>query len=320
MGLMDKMVGKDDPKHPMYEELADTPWITRNRNLNDKTWKNLNRDWNSVNVMDDAIRGQLNSVVDDWYNRSKSDFERSYNQTMNKQLARDYNRFGTTGGTSSLLTRDNYNLMKQRELADLASNRSDRYNNLINQELQRRYNWLNQNYKGWQDSGQTTQAMDVANWQIRNLNKDQAYKNQIQEYNNNWFHNLNQLGATVGQAFATYWGGPIGNMLAGQANNVLAGDYNPNGTYSMDSPLNMFSNGNQNGNYNSIASQLGQMGSNWFTSRQGNSNTTGSLYNNFNNSLNNTDSNRLNYWASNYPLMNTRNNIGDFYNALVGLG
>ena len=145
--------GKSKPKLPMYQEMKDTPWISRNRELNTTTYNNLNRDLNNVNVFDDAIKQQLNSVVDDWYNRSLSDFDRSYNQSMAKTLARDYNRFGTTGATTSLLTRDNDNLVAQRKLADLASNRSDRYDQLINNELARRYNWLDTNYGMFNNSG-----------------------------------------------------------------------------------------------------------------------------------------------------------------------
>lgn len=218
------LFGKDKPSLPMYEELADTPWITRNRDLNTKTWNNLNRDWNSVNVMDDAIRQQLNAVADDWYNRSASDFERSYNQTMNKQLARDYNRLGTTGGTSSLLTRDNYNLMKQRELADLASNRSDRYDTLLDNELNRRYKWLNQNYQGWTDSGKVTQAQDVANWQLRNMNLDRGYQNDLQDYNSSFGTRLSSLLPTALGAAGSMFG-PIGAMTGYNLGNTLFGGY-----------------------------------------------------------------------------------------------
>ena len=221
--------GKSKPKVPKYQEMQDTPWITRNRNLNTMTWDNINRDLNRVNVFDDATKQQLNSVVDDWYNRSKSDFDRSYNQTMAKTLARDYNRLGTTGGTSSLLSRDYTNLMAQRALADLASNRSDRYDNLIQQELGNRYKWLGTNYNYFTDSGKEIQTNDLRNWQIRNQNLDRQYANDIQKYNDK-----NVLGKTIGtlgSAVLGYFGGPLGFMagqaltqgLTGDAENLLGG-------------------------------------------------------------------------------------------------
>lgn len=262
MGLFDKAVGKDDPKIPQYEELADTPWITRNRNLNTKTWENLNRDWNNTNVFDDNVRQQLNAYNDDIYNRAKSDFDRDYSQTMNKYMARDYNRLGTTGGGQSLLTRDNYNLAKQRELADLNYNKAINYENMINQELNRRYKWLDQNYNAFSSSGNTAQNMDVANWMIRNKNLDRQYQQDIQDYNNSWAHLIGQGLGTVGQLAGAYSGGPVGYALAGQASNSLFGDYNPGNTYSYSSPGdNLFSDlGNE------ISGQFGRWGSPWFKS------------------------------------------------------
>lgn len=230
MGLF----GKGKPELPMYEELADTPWIERNRDMNDLTWNNLRNDWNNVNVFDDAIRGQLEAYNDSIYNRAKSDFDRDYSQTMNKYLARDYNRLGTTGGTSSLLTRDNYNLAKQRELADLDYQKAINYESMIDKELQRRYNWLNQNYQGWTNSGNTTQANDVANWQIRLKNKDRQYQNDVQNYNNSFGTQLTSLlPSTLGAVGSLF--GPIGSAVGyslgnsiygGEAQNLFGG---PNG-------------------------------------------------------------------------------------------
>lgn len=230
-------LGKSKPKVPMYQEMEDTPWITRNRDLNQMTYGNINRDLNRVNVFDDAIKQQLNSVVDDWYNRSLSDFDRSYNDTMRKTLARDYNRFGTTGNASSLLSRDYQNLMSQRALADLASNRSDRYDNLIQQELSNRYKWLDTNYNYFTNSGKVTQDLDKMNWELRNKNLDRQYANDIQSYNDK--NALGKTLGTLGTAVAGYFGGPLGftagqaltSGLFGDAQNMLGG---PSGATNID--------------------------------------------------------------------------------------
>lgn len=297
MGLFDKAVGKDEPRIPKYEELADTDWIARNRDLNSKTWTNLNRDWNNVNVLDDNVRQQLNAYNDSIYNRAEKDFDRSYGQTMNKYLARDYNRLGTTGGAQSLLTRDNYNLAQQRKLADLEYDRALNYENMVNNELNRRYKWLNQNLNSFNTSGQTTQANDVANWMIRNGNLDRQYQQDIQDYNNSWIHQLGQLAGTAGQALATGFGGPIGNALAGSVNNSLFGDYHQGGTFSMDSPFNnMYST-------NNVLGQMGIMGSPWFRSLVGSdsSNQQGSL---------GPLSSKLGYNPDNYQGIDRRNWLG----------
>jgi len=214
--------GKSKPKLPMYQEMQDTPWISRNRELNTTTYNNLNRDLNNVNVFDDAIKQQLNSVVDDWYNRSLSDFDRSYNQSMAKTLARDYNRFGTTGATTSLLTRDNDNLVAQRKLADLASNRSDRYDQLINNELARRYNWLNTNYNMFTNSGNTTENHDIANWKIRNQNLDRQYSNEVQDYNNSFGHQLGKIGTAIGTGIGTFINPALGMAIYGTGNTLFS--------------------------------------------------------------------------------------------------
>ena len=215
---------KDKPKRPLYEEQQDTPWITRNRNLNEKTYNNVYENLDRVNVFDDATKQSLQNYADDIYNRALSDFNRSYNQTMNKTLSRDYNRFGTTGASTSLLNRDNYNLQQQRKLADLAYDKALYNEDLINNELQRRYNTLNTNYNYFTNSGKTTQDFDNANWQIRNMNKDVQYLNDIQDYNNSFEHKTDQLAHQIGGAVASIWLGPAGIALGNMAQNTFASD------------------------------------------------------------------------------------------------
>lgn len=222
--------GKSKPKVPMYQTMKDTPWITRNRDLNTDAYDNLSRDWNNVNVFDDATKQQLNSVVDDWYNRSVSDFDRAYNDTMRRTLARDYNRFGTTGASNSLLSRDYNNLMSQRALADLASNRSDRYDQLINNELARRYKWLDTNYNYFTNSGKEIQNNDLRNWAIQNQNIDRQYANDIQDYNNSFGHTLGKVGTAIGAGIGTMVNPALGmaiygagNALNSDAQNMLGG-------------------------------------------------------------------------------------------------
>ena len=222
--------GKSKPKVPTYQTMKDTPWITRNRDLNTDAYDNLSRDLNNVNVFDDATKQQLNSVVDDWYNRSVSDFDRAYNNTMRRTLARDYNRFGTTGASNSLLSRDYNNLMSQRALADLASNRSDRYDQLINNELNRRYKWLDTNYNYFTNSGKITQENDLRNWLIQQQNRDRQYMNDIQDYNNSFGHQLGKVGTAIGAGIGTMINPALGmaiygagNALNSDAQNMLGG-------------------------------------------------------------------------------------------------
>lgn len=235
--------GKSKPKVPMYQTMKDTPWITRNRDLNTDAYDNLSRDWNNVNVFDDATKQQLNAYNDSIYNRAVSDFDRDYAQTMNKYMARDYNRFGTTGASSSLLTRDNYNLAQQRKLADMEYNRAINYEDMLDRELARRYNWLNANNQLFNTTGKITQKNDLRNWLIQQQNKDRQYMNDIQQYNDR-----NVFGKTLGTLGSVALGltplGPLGYMggqaltsgLFGDAQNLLGGasgatNINTNGLY-----------------------------------------------------------------------------------------
>ena len=222
--------GKDKPSVPKYQEMADTPWMTRNRELNTTSYNNLNRDLNRVNVFDDATKQQLEAYNDSIYNRAVSDFNRDYSQTMNKYLARDYNRFGTTGGASSLLTRDNYNLVQQRKLADMEYQRALNYEDMINQELNRRYKWLDTNYNYFTDSGKVTQDNDLRNWAIRNQNLDRQYYNDVQDYNNSFGHQLGKVATAVGAGLGTMVNPALGmaiygagNALNSDAQNLLGG-------------------------------------------------------------------------------------------------
>lgn len=222
--------GKSKPKVPTYQTMKDTPWITRNRDLNTDAYDNLSRDWNNVNVFDDATKQQLNAYNDSIYNRAVSDFDRDYAQTMNKYMARDYNRFGTTGASNSLLTRDNYNLAQQRKLADMEYNRAINYENMIDRELARRYNWLNANNQLFNTTGKITQENDLRNWAIQNQNIDRQYANDIQDYNNSFGHQLGKIGTMVGAGIGTLINPALGmaiygagNALNSDAQNMLGG-------------------------------------------------------------------------------------------------
>ena len=273
------------PKRQPYEEQADTPWITNNRELMQNTYDNINYQLPRIDVMDDATKAGLNSYIDDIYNRATSDFDRNYAQTMNKYLQRDYNRFGTTGASSSLLNRDNYNLQQQRALADLAYNRASTYNDFLDAELKRRYNNLSANYNMFTDSGKTIQDFDNENWKIRNTNKDINYINDVQDYNSKmgtW--NAIGKGLSTAASFIPVVGPALG-IIGNVATEMLTQPVEATGS----SPYGVFGNsyGEQSANrYNTIDENMGayanalwgMYGKNWqnATNRILNKNNTGS--------------------------------------------
>ena len=71
-------------------------------------------------------------------------------------------------------------------------------------------------------SGNTTQSNDIANWQIRNTNKDRQWLNDVDKNNNtgwNWFANINK-GALEGFSEGMKTGNPwvgLGGAIAGSS-------------------------------------------------------------------------------------------------------
>lgn len=174
--------GKSVPKVQMYEQMADTPYITNLRDLSQKGYEGYNKNYGRVDVFDQDTRRSLNDVLNNYYKRAESDFDRNYRDTMNRYQNKNYGQFGTLNATPALYRTDMENLQQQRKLADLAYNKSAYYDQLMNSELQRRYNTLNM-YNQMLEKGQTPYELDLKNWAIRNQNKDRQLQNDIAEYN-----------------------------------------------------------------------------------------------------------------------------------------
>lgn len=214
-------MGKKPVQRPMYEEMQDTSWITGLRGIGDAGNEGILDNYNKVNVFDELTQRDLEGRVNAIYNRALGDFERDYRNTMQKTLARDYGRFGTTGATPSLYNRDMYNLQQQRKLADLQYNKATTYDDFINSELTRRYNTMNM-FKTMSDMGAIPYQQDVANWRIRNANKDRQYLNAVdgRNYRINKDSQMVTLPLTIGGAVVGgIFGGPQGSALGARIGN-----------------------------------------------------------------------------------------------------
>lgn len=164
------------PQHPGYEEMKDTPWITQGRDIADKGGRGILENYNKVNVFDDATKRSLEARNNAVYKRAFDNMERQYANMMNKYNAANYNQFGTLNATPAAYRTDMANLAAQRQMDDLAYNQAMNYENLINNELKRRYDTLNLmgNMYGY---GSIPYQQDVANWETRKKNADIAYEN-----------------------------------------------------------------------------------------------------------------------------------------------
>ena len=222
-------MGKKPVQRPMYEEMQDTSWITGLRGIGDAGNEGILDNYNKVNVFDELTQRDLEGRVNAIYNRALGDFERDYRNTMQKTLARDYGRFGTTGATPSLYNRDIYNLQQQRKLADLQYNKAATYDDFINNELTRRYNTMNM-FKTMSDMGSIPYQQDVANWQIRNMNKDRQYLNDVEgrNYRINKDSQAITLPLTIGgAAVGGYFGGPQGAQIGASIGNSTGNAISP---------------------------------------------------------------------------------------------
>lgn len=164
------------PKHKPYEEMKDTPWITQARQIADIGGKGVLDNYNKVNVFDNATRRELDRRNNETYNRAFDNMEREYTNIMNKYNAKNYNQFGTLNATAPSFVTDSYKRDFQRQMDDMAYNKAAHYDELMDNELRRRYNTLDMYDKLYQ-YGQIPYDLDLKNWNIRNTNKDIDFEN-----------------------------------------------------------------------------------------------------------------------------------------------
>lgn len=178
-------MSKSTPQHPGYKKMKDTAWIKQGRKIADAGGRGILDNYNNVNVFDQATRDSLEARNNAVYQRAFNDMNRNYNDIMNSYAARNYNRFGSLSSTPSSEIIDNYNRDFQRQMNDASYNKAMNYENLINNELNRRYKTLDMfgNMYGY---GETPYKQDVSNWNIENTNRDIDYKNAMANYQNSF--------------------------------------------------------------------------------------------------------------------------------------
>ena len=138
--------------------------------------------------------------------------ERAYKDTMNKYNAANYNQFGTLNATAPAYRTDEYQRQFQRQLDDLAYNKAVNYENLINNELQRRYNTLNM-FGNLYQYGQTPHEVDIANWNTRNTNKDLQFMADQFNADAGFLPWLGNFYTSVGTGMASGLGAGIGGGM-----------------------------------------------------------------------------------------------------------
>lgn len=208
-------MGSSSPEHPGYVKFKDTPWITQGREIADIGGKGVLENYNKVNVFDDNTRRSIEKRNDEVYNRAFGDMERNYMNTMNKYNAANYNRFGTLNATAPYYITDQYQRDFQRQMDDLAYNKALNYENLVNNELQRRYNTLDM-FGNMYQYGQTPHSVDLANWNTENTNRDIAFQNSM-------LKSQNSFGSQFGNLLTGLAGSAVGGLGAGLGGSLGSG-------------------------------------------------------------------------------------------------
>lgn len=216
-------MGGSSPKHEHYEEMKDTPWITQGRQIADIGGKGILDNYNNVNVFDDATRRSLDARNNETFKRAFDDMNRSYTNMMNKYNAANYNQFGTLNATAPSYIVDQYRRDMQRQANDLSYNKAAHYDELMDKELNRRYNTLDM-FNSMYDYGETPYSLDLANWNIRNTNKDVDYNNAVAAAQNRRGFSFSNMLQGIGRgAAAGSAAGGLGALAGGITGGITGG-------------------------------------------------------------------------------------------------
>ena len=196
---------------PMYEERKENAYNTANRQLTESLG-----DW-LVDKMDSI--GQVSQDQTQYYKdlseqaqaASWNDFNRELGKAQAAANARAYNRFGSLTSTPSLYDQETFARQANQNALQLANSTAQYYNTLVNNDINRQLQaW--QNYSNmYNTAGQDITNVDKYNWNIRNQNKDRAYTNDLQAFNN-YQQKMNQWGD-----IASLGGSLLGNSSIGKS-------------------------------------------------------------------------------------------------------
>lgn len=187
-------------KRPQYKMYEDTDYMTRNRELNTNAYGQLDTALGNLGSFD---QNYMQALAGDYSQAAWNDLNRGYQQAVNQNLARNYNRLGTTGSSSGLYQADSqqrtYNDMATR----LASNTAQYYDTLINNNLNRQLQQLQAYNNLFKQSGDITENKDWQNYLTYRTNLDNQYLNDVDKKN--------------------YWKNMIGNSIQGSMQGAAQG-------------------------------------------------------------------------------------------------
>lgn len=207
----------------LLDEYQDTPWISRNRELNAQTYDLTKNQLNELGKQDQQYYEGLASKA---MQSAWGDYNRNYQKAVNQNLARNYGRTGSTASTSGGYVTDSLQRQYNDATARLATQQAQYQDQFINSALNRDLALLQAYYTPFTDSGKVTEEVDLRNYDIRQENKRRNWINdQIREANK---ADIGKIagGAIAGAAKGFMSGGGPWGALAGAVAGAADGYYN----------------------------------------------------------------------------------------------
>lgn len=216
------MTGKTKVIDPFQQELyQDTPWITRNRELNTQTYDLYNRAIEDLGRQNqDYYEAQASKAMQSAW----GDYNRNYQKAVNQNLARNYGRTGSTASTSGGYVTDSLQRQYNDAAARLATQQAQYQDQFINSALNRDLAKLGTYGDIFNTSGVIPEEVDRMNYQIDQQNKQRQWQaDATRQMNKKGI--MGTIGQIGGTAIGAYFGGPVGAQIGNALGGAIGGSF-----------------------------------------------------------------------------------------------
>lgn len=228
------MSKKKTPAQPLFDMYEDSPWISRNRELNTQAYDLYSQGLQDLGRQDNQY---YEGIAGKAYQTMWDDYNRNYQNAVNKNLARNYGRTGSTASTSGSYITDSMQRQYNDMAANIAANQYKMYDQLVNSALNRDLAKLDQYGGVFNQSGNITEAVDRMNYNTRQQNKIRQWQNDVQREaeKTDWLKvGLDSAkgafeGASQGAALGPW--GMIGGAIGGGLSGAYDSYADPTGNY-----------------------------------------------------------------------------------------
>lgn len=213
--IIAKASGKKAPDKPEIPLFEDTPFITQNRILQNQAYRQSKKGLKGLDVLDSDTINSLQNVANQYTQNQWSDLNRNYNKSMNRMAQENYNRFGGSSSTPALYNTESLQKSYNDQASRVAERTASAYNDLINNEYNRRLRNYQAAYGTFNTSGGTAYKHDYNNYLTKVRNTGINYENEVNDYNKDtaWLRAINKMENILGGGAAAAWLGPVGGFM-----------------------------------------------------------------------------------------------------------